>query len=173
MLGLQELTECPSQSPSHCLQVARPKGRASALRVLGAAPGAATCDGQRFQDPKSIFFTGPCYPSGTTGGPRSSLSSMPPRLEEGGLARRGQLGVYVVYYCRTSNRAQIMVLKRCSCTLFVNCICIVHQPLSLPISPPPLLPPSHPSALSLYPSPDPPGSYRRPCSFFKTISELV
>ena len=31
--------------------------RASALRVLEAAPGAATGGGQRFQDPKPIFKT--------------------------------------------------------------------------------------------------------------------
>ena len=46
--------ECPSQSPSYSLEAARPGGRASARRVLEAAPGSATCDGRRFQDPKLI-----------------------------------------------------------------------------------------------------------------------
>ena len=57
MAGLLTPPECPSQSPSHSVKVARPRGRASALWVLEAASGAATCDGQRFRDPKSIFLS--------------------------------------------------------------------------------------------------------------------
>ena len=34
--------------PSYSLEVAAAEQRASALRVLGAAPGAATCGGRRF-----------------------------------------------------------------------------------------------------------------------------
>ena len=49
--------ECPSQSPSYSLEAARPGGRASARRVLEAAPGSATCDGRRFQDPELISLS--------------------------------------------------------------------------------------------------------------------
>ena len=49
--------ECPSQSPSYSLEAARPVGRASARRVLEAAPGSATCDGRRFQDPELISLS--------------------------------------------------------------------------------------------------------------------
>ena len=49
--------ECPSQSPSYSLEAARPRGRASARRVLEAAPGSATCDGRRFQDPELISLS--------------------------------------------------------------------------------------------------------------------
>ena len=49
--------ECPSQSPSYSLEAARPRGRASARRVLEAAPGSATCDGRRFRDPELISLS--------------------------------------------------------------------------------------------------------------------